>query len=174
MAYEMQSDGNWVHKEGGGGGGGSGGGAAGSNGTSVDNGTVDENSTALSEITANKQEKLEYVETATARVYGMPNLRRGNWLKIKKGVADRWLGKWLILACTHTIDSKGYCVDLELGRKPKPAGGGGGGGGGGSATDSSTPASDKTATVDNNNSNTDSADKVWKLNSSGEWVQEEK
>lgn len=168
MAYKLGADGKWTHiPESGGGGGG----AGGNTGTKIDNRNVSDTFDSISETTKNKEQKIEYSETATAKLLGHTNARRGKWLNIKKGVAKRWLGKWLILACTHTIDQKGYTVDLNLGRKPSS----GGGGGSSSTTSSKTPPSDKTATKGTSSSPAAStSDKVWKLQPDGKWVQTEK
>lgn len=170
MAYKLGSDGKWVQiPETGGGGGGSGGGNA---GTKIDKGNVSDTSGSISETTANSESKTEYSETATAKVQGDTRVRRGKWLNVMKGVAKRWMGKWLILSCTHTVDQKGYHVDVNLGRKPLASSSGSSSGGSSSTTSSSTPASAKTATKSTSSTPAAStSDKVWKLQSDGKWVQ---
>lgn len=170
MAYKLGSDGKWTHiPETGGGSGG----AGGNTGTKIDNGNVSDTSDAISETTANSESKIEYSETATAKLQGDTRARRGKWLNVKKGVASRWMGKWLILACTHTIDQKGYNTDLNLGRKPSSGSGSSSSSSGSSSTtSSSTPASEKTATKTTSSSPAAStSDKVWKLNPNGTWTQ---
>lgn len=162
MAYKLGSDGNWTHIPE------SGGGTGGNSGTKIDNGNVSDTSSSISETTSNSETKIEYSETASAKLKGMTTVRRGKWLNVKKGVASRWMGKWLILSCTHTIDQKGYSVDVQLGRKPMKSSGGSSG----STTSSSTPASDKTATKQAPSTPAASgSDKVWKLQPDGKWVQ---
>lgn len=173
MAYKLGADGKWTQiPESGGGGGG----AGGNKGTKIDNGNVSESQDAISETTKNKEEKTKYTETATAKILGATNCRMGNWLVIQKGVADRWLGKWLILETTHTIDAKGYTIDVNIGREPAGgSGGGGGSGGSGSTTSSSTPPSEKTAAKSTPKTPAAStSDKVWKLQADGKWVQQAK
>lgn len=174
MAYKLGADGKWTQiPESGGGGGG----AGGNKGTKIDNGNVSESNDAIKETTKNKEEKTKYTETATAKILGATNCRMGNWLIIEAGVAERWLGKWLILETTHTIDAKGYTIDVNIGRAPAEGGGGGGGSesGSSSTTSSDTPSSEKTAAKSAPKAPAAStSDKVWKLQPDGKWVQQAK
>lgn len=196
MAYKLQSDGTWVHtndsKSDSKGGKTSSSGKSGKSsksGKSIENKGVHDDKSAISEISANKEEKLKYTETASMKLLGTRVARKGNWVDILNGVVDRWLGRWLILATTHIIDSKGYTVDAQCGRKPvesdsksnknknksnsknkskskaKSSS---------TTTKSMTPASSKTTTKSKGKGSSSSSDKVWKLQSDGTWVKKSK
>ena len=89
-----------------------------SNKTVTDKGNTSETKESIKDSTDNKTTEIKYAEEANFTCVGDCKIRKGCYLNVRRGVADRWTGKWLILETTHTIDIRGYKVDGVLGKIP--------------------------------------------------------
>lgn len=131
MGWQMDSHGNWTNSSGSGttkesssslsaanGGGDNKPQDSGSDKTITDRGNTSETKESIKDSTENKTVEIKYAEEANFTADGDHKIRKGCYLKIRKGVADRWTGKWLILETTHTVDVRGYKVEGVLGKIP--------------------------------------------------------
>ena len=99
-------------------------------------------------------------------------VRRGGYIKVRKGVAKRWQGKWKILETTHTIDSRGYSTEGTVGRIPYVEDSGSDSSGSGSSNGGSSGNGNGNGNRNRNNnnpSNNDSSGGTWVMDPDGTW-----
>lgn len=163
----MDSHGNWTNSDG------SGskkktGTTSNTNKEVTDKGNTSDTKDSLSDTTSNKTNEIKYAEEARFSMDGNYAVRRGGYIKVRKGVANRWKGKWKILETTHTIDSRGYTTEGTVGRIPYVEDNGS------DSSDSSSSnggSSNGNGNGNNNNnpSNNDSSGGTWVMDPDGTW-----
>lgn len=172
MAWKMDSHGNWTNSDG-----------SGSkkknknkittsntNKEVTDKGNTSDTKGSLSDTTSNKTNEIKYAEEARFSMDGNYAVRRGGYIKVRKGVAKRWQGKWKILETTHTIDSRGYSTEGTVGRIPYVEDSGSDSSGSGSSNGGLSGNGNGNGNRNNNNpSNNDSSGGTWVMDPDGTW-----
>lgn len=137
----------------------------------TDKGNTSDTKDSISDTTSNKTNEIKYAEEARFSMDGNYAVRRGGYIKVRKGVAKRWQGKWKILETTHTIDSRGYSTEGTVGRIPYVEDNSGSdSSGSGSSNGGSSGNGNGNGNGNNNNpSNNDSSGGTWVMDPDGTW-----